>query len=180
MNGRACPGGRCLKGACGGPCHNGKKDGTETDVDCGGTDCPKCDDGKKCTQVSDCASGTCNSCVGGCLPCMSGGACECGSAPLSIGDACYVLLVRAGSVCESASSQVLCAPAPPSFRPRPNDITLVYVKNPPGQSVSVLSNAMAELPTWSARCTAELQTRDDVLAQLTATWGPSTTPDPDF
>lgn len=40
-------------------CSNGKKDGTEADVDCGG-DCPtKCDDSKWCIRNSDCKSGKC-------------------------------------------------------------------------------------------------------------------------
>src|SRR6185369_647487 len=34
-------------------------DGAETDVDCGGTACPKCDSGRHCNKNSDCKSGTC-------------------------------------------------------------------------------------------------------------------------
>ncbi len=41
------------------PCANGVKDGTETDVDCGGSGCSKCANGKTCTLASDCASGNC-------------------------------------------------------------------------------------------------------------------------
>jgi len=43
-------------------CSNGIKDGTETDVDCGGNQCPKCGDGKMCQLPSDCQS---NDCVNG-------------------------------------------------------------------------------------------------------------------
>jgi len=40
---------------------DGAKNGTETDVDCGGPgDAPRCEDGKGCAAGSDCASGVCN------------------------------------------------------------------------------------------------------------------------
>ncbi|MDB4944029.1 MAG: hypothetical protein JWP97_3563 [Labilithrix sp.] len=45
---------------------NGVKDGSETDVDCGGADAPKCAEGKTCAADSDC-DGACNyakKCVG--------------------------------------------------------------------------------------------------------------------
>jgi hypothetical protein len=44
-------------------CANGQKDGTETDVDCGGdtTTCPaRCAKGAGCTAASDCARGNCD------------------------------------------------------------------------------------------------------------------------
>lgn len=44
-------------------CSNGIWDGTESDVDCGGTACTKCAAGKVCYAHSDCAS---NSCTGKC------------------------------------------------------------------------------------------------------------------
>jgi hypothetical protein len=37
-------------------CHDGIKDGTETDIDCGGATCPGCVVGKDCNVDSDCAS----------------------------------------------------------------------------------------------------------------------------
>jgi hypothetical protein len=41
-------------------CFNGQKDGLETDVDCGGTLCPKpCGEGQFCVRKEDCASGSC-------------------------------------------------------------------------------------------------------------------------
>ena len=43
----------CLKGSCTSNCANGKKDGTETDVDCGGS-CAPCGAGKSCTSGKDC------------------------------------------------------------------------------------------------------------------------------
>ncbi len=42
----------------GGSCANGTKDGTETDVDCGGQ-CNHCDEGKTCSADTDCAGGSC-------------------------------------------------------------------------------------------------------------------------
>lgn len=40
-------------------CMNTIRDGAETDVDCGGNVCPKCIDGFKCVNDSDCAGGAC-------------------------------------------------------------------------------------------------------------------------
>ena len=40
-------------------CVNTIKDGAETDVDCGGNQCGKCIDGKKCIAKTDCAGGAC-------------------------------------------------------------------------------------------------------------------------
>lgn len=49
-------------------CTDGVQNGTETDVDCGGSSCPRCADGKKCSTRNDCASalcvgGVCKSCA---------------------------------------------------------------------------------------------------------------------
>jgi hypothetical protein len=69
-----CPTGKtCSGGACvtemgptpptldgGTTCGDHIKDGTETDVDCGGSSCPPCADSKTCIGNSDCASGSCN------------------------------------------------------------------------------------------------------------------------
>ncbi|MFN7135436.1 MAG: hypothetical protein ACK4N5_25405, partial [Myxococcales bacterium] len=43
-----------------GTCTDGQKNGSETDVDCGGT-CPACDIGKTCGARKDCKSGNCHS-----------------------------------------------------------------------------------------------------------------------
>lgn len=64
----------CQSGDCsGGKCSaltsasstNGKKDGRETDVDCGGGTAPQCDDGKACEGATDCTNGVCkaNACA---------------------------------------------------------------------------------------------------------------------
>jgi len=68
--------------ACGGmlSCNDGMKDGTETDVDCGGgTTCAiKCAQGKKCAANSDCTSNFCvdgvccnSACAGACQACTA-------------------------------------------------------------------------------------------------------------
>jgi hypothetical protein len=41
-------------------CTDGIRDGMETDVDCGGSSCPKCADGKNCSNDSDCQNGDCS------------------------------------------------------------------------------------------------------------------------
>ena len=40
-------------------CADGLRNGSETDIDCGGSDCPKCVIGKACHADQDCAYGTC-------------------------------------------------------------------------------------------------------------------------
>ncbi len=58
-----CSGGRCVTPPA--TCTDGIKNGTETDVDCGGPGCGKCALGKMCLAGSDCLSTTCtgNLCV---------------------------------------------------------------------------------------------------------------------
>jgi hypothetical protein len=41
-------------------CTDGVTNGSETDVDCGGTTCDKCADGLKCINGNDCQSGVCS------------------------------------------------------------------------------------------------------------------------
>jgi hypothetical protein len=75
QNGRACSAGTdCTSGVCQGgictepapTCSDGITNEGETDVDCGGPNCPPCATGKACQSASDCVSGTC-----------SGGICVC-------------------------------------------------------------------------------------------------------
>jgi hypothetical protein len=40
-------------------CSNLQLDGDETDTDCGGLTCPKCQSNQKCLVNTDCVSGTC-------------------------------------------------------------------------------------------------------------------------
>jgi hypothetical protein len=105
--GNACgPGETCVEGTCTSPqatCSDGVKNGAETDVDCGGPDCPGCQNGLDCSAGTDCASGFCQGGVcaqpaptcsdgiknegetdvdcGGpnCPPCATGKACESGT-----------------------------------------------------------------------------------------------------
>ena len=65
--------GTCMTGGCGGdPCPSGgcacddaAKGASETDVDCGGSSCPPCNDGLDCLAHADCKSGVC---AGTCMP----------------------------------------------------------------------------------------------------------------
>ena len=59
-------------------CTDGRKNGDETDVDCGGSSCPQCANGQTCTQELDCQSHTCQmmpGCVGEpcTMQCVTGG-----------------------------------------------------------------------------------------------------------
>ena len=69
--GYICSGGKCQT------CSDGLKNGTETDIDCGGGgSCAKCTNGKKCTVANDCSSNQCvdgyccnTTCTGTCMAC---------------------------------------------------------------------------------------------------------------
>jgi hypothetical protein len=59
--------GRCPSGPTGPTCADGLTNGSETDIDCGGS-CPRCAIGKTCASRNDCASarceaGTCQTCA---------------------------------------------------------------------------------------------------------------------
>ncbi len=41
-------------------CEDGVHNGSESDVDCGGSSCAKCPDGNSCTSPEDCMGGSCN------------------------------------------------------------------------------------------------------------------------
>jgi hypothetical protein len=64
-----CQPGACVNNVCEYPprvsCVDKQKNGDESDVDCGGSKCPKCEDGKACTGHGDCRSGACenNACA---------------------------------------------------------------------------------------------------------------------
>lgn len=52
----------CSKGECvprPPTCDDRRRNGTETDVDCGGDECPACGDGSTCEEGGDCTSGVC-------------------------------------------------------------------------------------------------------------------------
>ncbi len=60
----------CFNEASCASCKNASKDGDETDLNCGGTHCPKCEIGLTCVENGDCVSAKCNS--GKCISCMDG------------------------------------------------------------------------------------------------------------
>jgi hypothetical protein len=111
--GADCASGICTGGICSNSapstCSDGRRDGSETDVDCGGPVCPPCAAGRICLIPSDCVSGltcTTNLCVApGATPSCSNGVrdgnesdVDCGGscAPCADGRTC-----RSGADCQS-------------------------------------------------------------------------------
>jgi sulfatase-modifying factor enzyme 1 len=115
-------GDECKSGVCTGTCaaplpNDGVKNGDEADTDCGGTQTPKCEEGKTCTEGKQCKSGACNEgtcaagapndgakngdetdvdCGGSSSPkCATGKACN-------VGDNCESLVCK-GSKCQAPS-----------------------------------------------------------------------------
>jgi hypothetical protein len=84
-DGTACSGGTCQAGRCiaasaqsqpaGPTCSDGIRNGSETDVDCGGT-CPRCADFKTCASRDDCRGALCQGDV--CRVCDPALTTECG------------------------------------------------------------------------------------------------------
>jgi hypothetical protein len=61
VDGSQCPSGVCSNNACQNPaCDDNVKNGSESDVDCGGSCATKCANGKTCNANPDCQSGNCN------------------------------------------------------------------------------------------------------------------------
>lgn len=58
--GLACSGGICASTSVASTCTDGLKNGTETDVDCGGGACPACVTGQSCVTSSDCTTSLCD------------------------------------------------------------------------------------------------------------------------
>ncbi|KYF79384.1 hypothetical protein BE20_01985 [Sorangium cellulosum] len=55
-----CSSGACESERCAAPtASDGRANGGETDVDCGGGDAPACSDGERCAYHRDCTSGVC-------------------------------------------------------------------------------------------------------------------------
>jgi hypothetical protein len=79
LDSSTCDGGYCALGMCA-KCDDGMKNGDETDVDCGGTNCPKCPQGKTCQIGGDCTSTFCTdgvccgeACTEVCYSCAAAG-----------------------------------------------------------------------------------------------------------
>ena len=94
-----------------GSCVDGIKNGSETDVDCGGS-CPRCVDGRSCGSRNDCATALCN-----------GGTCQAPNADADCGSdsrgRCYVgnPVTGGSAVCTTGDSTgpivTSCASCPP-------------------------------------------------------------------
>ncbi|MEZ4307003.1 MAG: hypothetical protein R3F14_03000 [Polyangiaceae bacterium] len=103
-------------------CVDGVKNGTETDVDCGGSCGATCQPGDTCLSTSDCALGTCQSSVCVFEPCSDGvqngdetdvdcgGSCAMGPSPkkCAAGEACMVNGDCKGNQCEAGACVANC------------------------------------------------------------------------
>lgn len=95
-------------------CTNGKKDGAETDVDCGGI-CNKCGTDRKCQQNTDCSSNQCtngkcafnNSCTPNCAgkSCGADDGChgKCSSCACPAAQSCQPCTCLSGQTCQSGA-----------------------------------------------------------------------------
>jgi hypothetical protein len=124
---KCCSGQPCT-GVCGAPtCSDMIKDGTETDIDCGGPSCPACSPGRACLASSDCLPGL--ACLGNIcqpavcaptgvpcnpnMPCCSGQACPipgmlCGSACMPSGTPCQGSTPCCSGICVNVGGMAVC------------------------------------------------------------------------
>ncbi|MFO0761084.1 MAG: hypothetical protein U0359_31690 [Byssovorax sp.] len=95
---------------CGGQlqCNNGIKDGTETDVDCGGSSCATpCGQGKACSAGTDCASTFCAD--GVCCESACGAACQSCNQPNKLGICSAINMGQDNSPAGICSGTSTCA-----------------------------------------------------------------------
>jgi hypothetical protein len=186
LDGTPCSaGGTCASGSCmGGPCSNGKQDGLETDVDCGGGECLGCDDDKACKRVEDCESGFCSFCTDlvTCELCSNNCSdATCGRPPILIDNTnCFaVLLLRNGQVVDSQSSDGLCENEDRPVRTRPGDQAFLYVKDPTFNLATVYGTSGDDrTQNWSGRCVGAVRNRAELVAEaqrLEPEWTPRMT-----
>lgn len=99
-------------GDSGGACADGVKNGSETDIDCGGAGCEACAAGKGCSGAADCTTGICLNNVCQAITCTDGmkngsetdidcGGPDCG--PCSPGNACGVPTDCDSNLCTGSS-----------------------------------------------------------------------------
>jgi hypothetical protein len=94
-------------------CNDGIRNGRESDIDCGGRDCPRCANDKRCATREDCtgafcANGTCQACSAAseCGYDADGFACFCGSSAAGGPMVCHTVLQTGQTVSN-------CAACPP-------------------------------------------------------------------
>jgi len=121
-NGTVCATGECVGGRCITPtCFDGRKNGSETGVDCGGS-CQRCSNGQGCTTRNDCASafcsgGTCQPCVVAGSECGFNGARACTCASTSDGNVCIQDRGMTASTCELCPPGTVACSPPSMFSP---------------------------------------------------------------
>jgi len=97
-------------------CRNGLKDGSETDIDCGGLGCAPCPATRSCLENRDCATGPCvNGFCAAAASCKNGmrdgeeSDNDCGGT--QCGPCADARMCRASSDCSSRSCLTVCLPA---------------------------------------------------------------------
>ncbi|MEZ4302855.1 MAG: SBBP repeat-containing protein [Polyangiaceae bacterium] len=121
VDGADCPSAVCLAFSCApAACDDGVKNGAESDIDCGGPDCPTCPDGSPCTEPADCQSALCHMGV-----CCSVSPAEC-DGKCGVVSACGTEVDCGGcappAVCGAqVANQCYCAPPCPIWTKRFGD-----------------------------------------------------------
>jgi hypothetical protein len=98
-NASQCCSTNCASGTCAPSCANGFQDGTETGIDCGGSDCSPCQLGGGCGTNDDCAATT--ACASGTCVCAVGLS-DCNGSP---GDGCEANTSSDVSNCGGCNNQ---------------------------------------------------------------------------
>lgn len=141
-------------------CTDKLQNGTETDVDCGGT-CPKCGVGKNCGSGADCSTGICKS--GSCAHPAS--CAELKGVQPQLGDGVYKILSGGALIsayCDMEIPAELCTTVQGDHTGRTRDAsTLSY------RMTSVLSSDLKTCSLWNLRAAVD----GNPLSRLVATSG---------
>ena len=149
---------------CVSKCDNGALDEGETDVDCGGSTCSPCDNGKKCLANSDCASKVCNSETKTCdkAPCKTSD--DCAEGETCVDSVCLVKETCSdgiknqdetdvdcgGSVCDKCANTKACQKNEDCFSSECVDNICVGEAPQQGDATSMFINEVMSNPDKSA------------------------------
>ena len=110
-----CKNGRCSNRVCvAAQCNDTVKNGSETDIDCGGPSCGDCPDGKACLAGTDCTSGVCSSTALTCqAPTCPDGIQNAGETDVDCGGPSCATKCEGGKVCNTSADCALGYTCPP-------------------------------------------------------------------
>jgi lamin tail-like protein len=122
-------------------CDDNSQNGTETDTDCGGTDCPGCAIGDTCMTDDDCVSGHCP--MGTCQPSPA-----CGNMNIDPGEGCDDGNTQSFDGCSASCLDEAPHLLISELVVTPTGAEYVEIYNPTSQAISLSQIYLADLNTY--------------------------------